>query len=214
MKWSVVIPVKTTAAGKSRLDLPGTDRPRLALAIALDTIDAAAKAAHVDEVIAVTSDADVQAGVDLIPSARWIADPGMGLNGAVRAGLERAEQAPRAAMLGDLPALTSADLDAALDAAAHHERAFVRDEEGHGSTLVTWRTPVTFESHFGADSAHHHSEAGHEPLDLVAATSLRRDVDTYEQLTAAAELGLGPRTTALLKASRQRTADEEDPTAA
>ena len=40
--WAVIIPVKPTAVGKSRLELPTVDRVTLARAIALDTIAAAA----------------------------------------------------------------------------------------------------------------------------------------------------------------------------
>lgn len=202
MLWSVVIPVKTTQAGKSRLDLPGADRPQLALAVALDTIAAAAAAQQVGEVLVVTSDADVQAGVEQIDGATWIPDPGMGLNGAVRAGLERASEEARAGMLGDLPALTPADLDGALAAAAGHERAVVADAENSGTVLVTWRTPATYEPHFGPESAARHVEAGHALLDVPARSALRRDVDTAEQLRDAAALGLGPRTSALLQAAR------------
>src|SRR5699024_2239890 len=102
---------------------------QLALAIALDTIAAATAAQAVGEVIVVTSDADVQAGVDQIDGATWIADPGMSLNGAARAGLERATNEARAVMLGDLPALTGDDLDRALLAAAAQDRAVVPDAE-------------------------------------------------------------------------------------
>ncbi|NHI15799.1 2-phospho-L-lactate guanylyltransferase [Microbacterium excoecariae] len=202
MGWSIVVPVKTTASGKSRLELPGADRPRIALAIALDTIAAAAAATRVDEVVVVTSDDDVQAGVAQFPGARWLEDPGMNLNGAVRLGLERAENASRAALLGDLPALTPEDLDRALELAGDVERGFVADEAALGTTLVTWRTPATFEPRFGAGSAEKHAEAGHALLDVPASSTLRHDVDTYDQLVQAEELGLGPRTRALLAASR------------
>ncbi|MGO1307881.1 MAG: 2-phospho-L-lactate guanylyltransferase [Microbacterium gubbeenense] len=205
MLWSVVIPVKTTQSGKSRLELPGAERPQLALAIALDTIAAAASAETVGEVLVVTSDADVQAGVEQIEGATSIPDPGMGLNGAARAGLERASLDARAAMLGDLPALRGSDLDAALRAAEGEERALVSDTEGSGSVLITWRTPATFEPRFGAASAEQHVEAGHTLLRDEVPT-LRRDVDTAEQMRAAYQLGLGPRTTALLAAARARTA--------
>lgn len=201
MHWSVIVPIKTTSLGKSRLEGTGTERPALALAIALDTVEAAARAERVREVIAVTSDTDVQAGVDAIDGARWIPDPGMGLNGAVRAGLEHAAGDARAALLGDLPALTPSDLDAALDAAARHERAFVSDAERAGSTLVAWSAPATYEARFGAGSAQAHAEAGFVPLDVPLASTVRRDADTLEQLRACADLGLGPRTRALLAAS-------------
>jgi len=205
MLWSVVIPVKTTQSGKSRLELPGAERPQLALAIALDTIAAAASAEAVGEVLVVTSDADVQAGVEQIGAATWIPDPGMGLNGAARAGLERATHEARAVMLGDLPALTGSDLDEALRAAEGEERALVADAEGFGSVLVTWRTPATFEPRFGSASAEQHVEAGHTALALAVPT-LRRDVDTGDQMRAAHGLGLGPRTTALLASAGARPA--------
>ena len=80
--------------------------------------------------------------------------------------------------------------------------AVVPDAEGSGSVLVTWNTPGTHEAHFGADSAAKHADAGHVTLDVPATSTLRRDVDTAEQPEAAAALGLGPRTTALLEAAR------------
>lgn len=214
MKWSVVVPVKTTASGKSRLELPDADRPQLALAIALDTIDAAARADAVGEVIIVTGDADVQAGVDQIPAATWISDPGMGLNGAVRAGLERAQNDARAAMLGDLPALTSHDLDRALLAATAEDRAVVPDAENSGSVLVTWRMPAAHEAHFGPDSAQRHADAGHVVLDIPATSTLRRDVDTADQMRDAHSLGLGPRTSVLLEAALKNRTEREDSSAA
>jgi len=205
MLWSIVIPVKTTQSGKSRLELPGAERPQLALAIALDTVAAAASAEAVGEVLVVTSDADVQAGVEQIAGATWIPDPGMGLNGAARAGLERATHDARAAMLGDLPALTGSDLDEALAAAQGEERALVADADDVGSVLVTWRTPATFEPRFGTASAAQHIDAGHTALDVDVPT-LRRDVDTVDQMRAAHALGLGPRTSALLASARNRAA--------
>lgn len=205
MLWSVIIPVKTTQAAKTRLELSGTDRPQLALAIALDTIAAAASAEAVSEVVVVTSDSDVQAGVDQIDNARWIPDPGMGLNGAARAGLERATNDARVALLGDLPALRPSDLDRALLSASAEERSFVPDVEETGSVFVAWRSPATFEPHFGSGSAEKHLEAGHVRLPIPATSTLRRDVDTLEQLQEASDLGVGPRTTAMLNLARARS---------
>ncbi|MBP2436681.1 2-phospho-L-lactate guanylyltransferase [Microbacterium amylolyticum] len=197
--WSLVIPVKPTADGKSRLDGARLPRPALALAIALDTIAAAADARCVDEVIVVTSSADVIAGLEHIPGTRAIPDPGMGLNGAVRAGLAQAAGPARAAMLGDLPALSAHDLDGALTAGTQYARAFVPDAEGTGTTLVMWRDVTLYESRFGAGSANEHRAAAFVALP-VDAPGLRRDVDTAEQLRDAAQMGLGPRTTNLLRA--------------
>ncbi|WOF23398.1 2-phospho-L-lactate guanylyltransferase [Microbacterium betulae] len=54
--WRVVVPVKPAAVGKSRLAVDGVDRTALARAVALDTIEAAARASRVTEVIVVTAD--------------------------------------------------------------------------------------------------------------------------------------------------------------
>ncbi|WP_313405104.1 NTP transferase domain-containing protein, partial [Aeromicrobium sp.] len=106
--WTVVIPVKPAEVGKSRLDMPGTDRSLLARAIALDTIEAAAEVARV---IVVTADPLIEvAGVQVVvePAPRGIA-------AAVTDGLAAAPHGRRAVLLGDLPALRPADLAEALE---------------------------------------------------------------------------------------------------
>ncbi len=105
---------------------------------------------------------------------------------------------PRAALLGDLPALRPADLAAALTAAAAVDRGVVPDAEGTGTTLVTARRGIPLRTSFGDGSYARHVELGCAPLEVEGTSSLRRDVDTAAQLDAAAALGLGPRTAALL----------------
>ena len=51
---------------------------------------------------------------------------------------------------------------------------------------------------FGDGSYARHLELGCTPLAVTDASTLRRDVDTADQLAAAQSLGLGPRTAALL----------------
>jgi 2-phospho-L-lactate guanylyltransferase len=105
---------------------------------------------------------------------------------------------PRAALLGDLPALRPADLADALRAAASVDRAVVADAEGTGSTLVTAVAGVAWTSSFGDGSFARHVALGCAALEIADASTLRRDVDTAAQLDAARALGLGPRTAALL----------------
>jgi 2-phospho-L-lactate guanylyltransferase len=122
-----------------------------------------------------------------------------GLNAAIRTGLEAAGAArPRAVLLGDLPALRPADLDAALALARGTDRGFVPDAEGAGTTLLTARADIPLSPAFGRDSAARHRAAGHADLVVAETSTLRRDVDTAAQLHAALALGLGPRTSALL----------------
>lgn len=192
MDWVVVVPVKPAAEGKSRLAgfLGPTERAALARAMALDTIEAAAATPGVVRVLVVTADAEIRASVPFV-----VDDPGGGLNAAIRAGLTQAS-GPVAVLLGDLPALRPDHLRAALDLASEHERAFVPDAEGTGTTLLTGLDGLS--PRFGVGSAASHEAHGHVRLDLPEDSTLRRDVDLPADVAAVARLGVGPRTAAVL----------------
>lgn len=196
--WTVVVPVKAPARGKSRLGGTATFRAALAQAIALDTLAAVRACDRVERVLVVTDDPDLPLRAADIPSLRFVPEgPPRGLNEAIATGM--AEAPPdglRAALLGDLPSLRPDDLAMALHAAAGTDRAVVPDAEGTGSTLVTARGGVPWASAFGTESYSRHRGLGCVPL--TAPATLRQDVDTTAQLDAARLLGLGPRTTALL----------------
>lgn len=190
MPWTVVIPVKPATVGKSRLGRS----PDVVRALALDTI-AAAVAARDVRVVVVTADAEVadaasELGAEVVPEAE-----ASGLEAAIGAGLPA--DGWRAVLLGDLPALQPAELEAALSAAAEYPAAFVPDAEGTGSTLVTAAPGVAFAHRFGPGSADLHRRLGLTELELADDSGLRRDVDLAEHLEAPA---LGPRTRAALEA--------------
>ncbi|MFG6475973.1 2-phospho-L-lactate guanylyltransferase [Microbacterium sp. P06] len=201
--WVVIVPVKPTAVGKSRLTDAAPNRAALARALALDTIVAAAAATAVQRVIVVTEDADIAAAVRRMPHVDVVREGDQrGLDAAIATGAAAAgPDTPRAALLGDLPALRPFDLDTALEAAEAVERGVVADAEGEGSTLVTARAGATWISAFGEDSFSRHKLLGCTPLDVPPDSTLRRDVDTAEQLAEASLLGLGARTAAVLGAS-------------
>lgn len=201
--WTVVVPVKPAALGKTRLVAVTSDREALARAIALDTIAAVAATARVRRVLVVTDDTDVRAQVAQWPAVDVIAEGEVrGLDAAIARGADVAGvSAPRAALLGDVPALTPADLDAALTRAEEVERGLVPDAEGTGSTLVTARPGAVWVSAFGADSAARHRLLGCTDLAVPRESTLRRDVDTAAQLAEAVALGVGPRTAAVLRAA-------------
>ena len=200
LAWVVVIPVKPSAAGKSRLRV--RDRESLARAIALDTLEAVLACPAVAEVVVVTSDAAVTAEASTL-GARVVDDSGIvGLSAAIAAGLAAVPtDRARAVLLGDLPSLRTEDLAAALHAAEGMDLATVLDADGDGTTLVTARPGVALAPAFGTDSAAAHRAAGFAPLPIDAGSTLRRDVDTIEHLAAAARLGLGPRTALALAAA-------------
>ncbi|WP_258726627.1 2-phospho-L-lactate guanylyltransferase [Cellulomonas sp. NS3] len=209
VRWTVVVPVKAARLGKTRLagDLGPDQRVELVRAMASDTVRAAAQARAVVRVVVVTGDEVVAAeafatpgaGVDVVPEPF----PG-GLGAAVRAGVDRARGLDAgtgvAVLLGDLPALRPADLDAALTAAAAHPRAHVADAAGTGTTLLTVVPHVAPRARFGRGSAAAHAAAGHVALDVGPGSSLRQDVDVRADLDAVARLGAGPRTAEVLTA--------------
>ncbi|MFG6492907.1 2-phospho-L-lactate guanylyltransferase [Microbacterium sp. P03] len=208
VSWAVVIPVKPADRGKSRLRVDGLDeigRITLARAIALDTIAAAAACAEVAQVLVVTEDASLPLLAADIPGLRFVAEgDARGIDEAVAAGAAAAgERMPRAALLGDLPALRSEDLGAALVAASAVDHGVVADAEGTGSTLVTARPGVPWTSAFGQDSFARHVKLGCVPLQVPDASTLRRDVDTADQLDEAALTGLGERTARALGGARR-----------
>jgi 2-phospho-L-lactate guanylyltransferase len=202
LTWSLVIPVKVLAQAKSRLTgLPAADRAKLALAMAADTIGAAAAAGPVAAVVVVTDDPAVRAEAALHQAVVLPDAPAAGLNAALAfgAGEARARWPGRgvAALAADLPALRPAELAIALTAAAAG-RAFVPDAEGTGTTLYAAPPGAAFEPLFGRNSRARHVAAGLAELDLPGLRGLRRDVDTVAELRQAAQIGLGPRTRALL----------------
>lgn len=197
--WTIVVPVKPAAIGKSRL-MGVSDREALARALALDTIAAAAATPRVSRVVVVTDDVELSALVAQWPAVDVVAEGDVrGLDAAVALGAEEAGRGTaRAALLGDVPALTPHDLDAALELAGRVERGLVPDAEGTGSTLVTARPNAVWVSAFGADSAARHRLLGCADLAVPRDSTLRRDVDTAVQLSQAVALGVGPRTAAVL----------------
>lgn len=212
MTWSVVVPIKRLVEAKSRLaTTPLEARPDLALAFGLDTVAAARAAASVGLVAVVTSEPRAVAALEaandpVLARVLVVPDPGGGLVPALRAGLA-AVQPPRAGrvaggavglLLGDLPALRSSDLDAALAAAAAHPLAMIADADGTGTTLLTGVHARDVVPRFGPGSAAAHARAGH--IALAAAPGLRRDVDTAEDLAEAVRLGVGPATARALAA--------------
>jgi 2-phospho-L-lactate/phosphoenolpyruvate guanylyltransferase len=204
--WALIIPVKPAGIGKSRLALPSVDRVMLARAIALDTIAAASACDAVAQVHVVTDDGALVALAFDIPGLRFVPEgEARGIDAAVADGARAAgERMPRAALLGDLPALRPDDLKAALAAARTVHRAVVADAEGTGTTLVTAGAGIPLTTSFGDGSFARHLDLGCVPLDIAATSTLRRDVDTPGQLDEAAALGVGPRTAAVLAAQISR----------
>ena len=205
----LLVPVKPLHRAKTRL-LGAADRgageprahARLALALARDTLAAAAAARTVRRLVVITSDPVVLAalardGVHTVPD-----EPGSGLNPALRHGERELRADNPAAAVGvlpaDLPALRPAELDAAVLATlAGGGRAFCPDRAGTGTTLLLATPGHPLDPRFGTGSAAAHRAAGAGEL-TGDWPGLRCDVDTGADLAVARRLGLGPHTNRVL----------------
>jgi 2-phospho-L-lactate guanylyltransferase len=195
--FALLVPVKALALAKSRLSVDGLDdRESLMRAFALDAIAAAVRSPAVAQVHVVTDDPGFE-----LDGVRRLPDEGDGdLNRALhhaslRVRLEDPDLAV-AAMCADLPSLRTEDLTDALSAGLT-PRWFVADAAGTGTTLLAAGPGVGLEPHFGPQSARRHEESGAAPV-RAELTSLRRDVDTEEDLAAARGLGVGEHTARVL----------------
>ena len=202
IRWSLVVPVKTLVAAKTRLaGVAGPHRADLAVAVACDTVSAALACPLVARVIVVT--ADPAAALPLAAlGADVVTDPDRGLNTALRTGAAHALLlAPGdaiGALQADLPALRPAELTTVLTAAEGHDQSFLPDVVGIGTTFYGVRPGVPFTPGFGGESRARHLHLGSKALDLHDVDSVRQDVDTPDDLRTAIALGLGPHTTAVV----------------
>jgi 2-phospho-L-lactate guanylyltransferase len=195
----VVVPVKRLSLAKTRLASYG-DLPRQALALAF-AADVVLAAVQVAQVLVVTDDEQAAPVLEALGATVVADDPDAGLNPALEHGADllRAD-APLlgvATLSADLPALRAADLAAALAQVPSGQRAFVADLEGTGTTLLAAGPGVLLMPAYGPRSRAGHLASG--AVELWAAESLRRDVDTPADLEAAIALGVGPHTAAVVQ---------------
>ncbi|MGW1277213.1 2-phospho-L-lactate guanylyltransferase [Streptomyces tsukubensis] len=208
--WSLVIPLKPLAVAKSRLAgaVAAAVRPEVVLAFAQDTVAAALDCPAVRDVVVVTD--DQVAGAELAAlGARILSDPpGAGLNAALAHGAHsvrlRRPDAAVATLNADLPALRPGELARVLERAARFPRSFLPDAADIGTTLLTAAPGAGLRPAFGGASRRRHNASGAVELRLRDVDSVRRDVDTPDDLAAALRLGVGPHTTAGLARVRLR----------
>ena len=206
---AAVIPVKSLAAGKSRL-LPELGRENLeALSLAMleDLITALAATPGVSRVAVATPDDRVAEHARGL-GAEALHGPDPGLNAALDAApgkLALAADAPLLVVLGDVPGARPGELQQLFDAAKAMAPgpAAVLAPSRDGGTSALLRTPHgAVPSRFGPQSAARHREAAEHagvPLREIELPSLAIDLDRGEDIRNFLAQGEdGPCTRALL----------------
>ncbi|MFF8227511.1 2-phospho-L-lactate guanylyltransferase [Streptomyces caelestis] len=197
------MPVKPFSQGKSRLapDV-AVHKSALARCFYLDTLHAVLSTAAVSRVIVVTGDADAAA----LASARQatvVPDDAAGLNQAVAQGFATARSLDAdcavAVVTADLPCLKTVEFSQVLSASHDHRRAFLADHTRCGTTVLTAGRGQDLRPAFEGRSRWCHLGQGTVELHLRGVPSARLDVDTVQDLRAAAALGVGPCTARLLE---------------
>jgi 2-phospho-L-lactate guanylyltransferase len=198
--WAVLLPVKNTPQAKSRLSsLPAGVRAELAQAFFADVRTAALDTPQVGQIIVV---GDVVPDFTH-PKVTYVADPSAGLNPAlVHASTLVAPNTGILALMADLPAISPAEISAALAEAENFARSFICDAEGIGTTALMAHTPAELDPRFGPRSRAAHAASGAVELQLPDLAGMRRDVDTEVGLWDAERLGVGAHTQAVLTRNR------------
>jgi 2-phospho-L-lactate guanylyltransferase len=183
--WTVLVPLKRLAEAKSRLDLAAVQRQRVAVAMTRSMLIACRASTRVGRIVAVLQDPeDGDQFASLVEEIRIEAIPG--LNPAIRraeAALRGREMRGRVAVLpGDLPFVTSVDIDQALALAAGHRRSFVPDRQASGTILLAATEGTALDPHYGPDSAGRHLSTGARMLAVAVGSGLRHDVDVVTDL--------------------------------
>jgi 2-phospho-L-lactate guanylyltransferase len=207
LNWVVVIPAKTLATAKSRLaDVAGARRPELALAMLVDTVQAAAATPGVRLVLVVTGDKQIAAAVSAVGAVVVPDEPRAGLNAAFEHGIAAALSAHPgcgvALLMGDLPALRPAELGGVLHWAWTSTPSAgviaVADRDADGTTLLAARSPGQLHPAYGPGSFARHLALGALGAPDTDLAGLRCDVDDAVGLRAAVDIGVGAATAALL----------------
>ena len=207
---AAVIALKPIEHAKSRLDIPDPLRRRLAWTMALDTLSALCRA--LPHVLVVSDQPALEARLRRAGLAlEVISESGhVGMNSALTRGaltLRAQGYTSVLASVGDLPALRPESVARILAASRSHQRSFVTDASGIGTTMLVAHEIELAPQFQGRSAAAHHASGAmslHEEAIGSPVADTRRDVDTEADLAAAVGLGVGPATSALIDHERGR----------
>ena len=203
----MIVPVKPAAAAKLRLSahLDGAQRAALVRAMLADTL-AAVREAHDGPMTLVSSDGSYDDIARRFAATREV-DADEGYNAAVSIGLRAAsDRGARAALVlpADQPRARAVDLSRLLGALDTAEVVVAPSVDG-GTGALGLRPADAISLAFGPQSASAHARLARErgrTFERLACPSLRRDIDTLDDLLASDEPAVGCETARFIEQHR------------
>jgi 2-phospho-L-lactate/phosphoenolpyruvate guanylyltransferase len=183
MHWTAVVPLKQTAAVKSRLGevLAVGARVDLVQTMARHVLGVLRAVPQIDRIVVLTPRRPIWW------DGEWAYDGSAPLNDALRKWRTANGSGPILVIHGDLPHLTSDDVVALLDVAATAGAAMATDTHGQGTNALALADARAFAFRFGPDSRNAHQAAGQLPC--IDRPGLAHDIDTPADLAALFESG-------------------------
>lgn len=188
VKWHAIIPAKELHNSKSRLD-----RRDLTAFFLADTVSALLGSPQVVRLTVVTADTEIAALVEKFGGDAILEGASNGLLHALELGIDSVSPEYGIVIaLGDLPCLTTRDVDLFLGQAANYDSSFTCDSAGTGSTMWARLPGSNAKPRFGVRSRADHRM--HGAFEIPGSASAHRDVDTSADLWDAIRIGVGKHT--------------------
>lgn len=208
MRTVAFVPFKSFSRAKQRLRKRFGDHDVEAIGRAMleDVLEALTHASGLTEVRVLTEDPEVGRVAERCGASARIRSPDPGLNPAIEDANAEAKSAGFGAtlvVLGDVPLLRAADVEAVLSAGGESAVVIVPSDDG-GTALMLRTPPDAIPASFGPRSFARHltlcRERGIEPVVLEGIPeTIRTDLDTPEDAARILEAGGSGRTVDLLR---------------
>jgi len=209
METWAIIPVKRLDEAKSSLGIALTPKQRreLVLCMLTDVLNAV----HNSRLIAgaaVVSPDEVVLNFARVNDAIDIAEPGVGLNEALKLAIEHTATKGTSSVLilpSDLPLLRASDIENIISLASSPRDIVIAPSKNNGTNALFLRPPDVMNLRFGGESFPVHLAeargAGISPH-IYRSFNVATDIDVVEDLSKAETHGLGTRTQSFLQPLR------------
>ena len=182
-----IVPLNRLQLAKSRLADARTDRPSLVWDMLVNVVGALVGCRSVARVAVVTPEGNLEGPISAL-GAIFLPDPGGGLIGALESGRSWAHQQGAEALLvvlGDLPWLTSQEVEGLLRLAPSRGVVLAPDRDASGTNALFTRPVDAMPFRFGENSFPKHLEEARTAglqVEIFQSRGTRSDIDVPDHL--------------------------------